>query len=89
MKIINTIKTVLAAGLITISSAAYAIPTLKFGGEILYTASDFSPDLIRERVSALNPDVRTFALSCKTSAGMEDWIAWLDKELSAFRGQPS
>jgi len=51
--------------------------------------ADFDLDRVRERASVLNAKIRCFDLSCKTSVGMEDWIGWLDQEVSVFRGQCS
>ena len=51
--------------------------------------ADFDLDRVRERASALNRHIRFFPLSCKTSQGIEDWIRWLEQEVSSFqRGQP-
>jgi hydrogenase nickel incorporation protein HypB len=49
--------------------------------------ADFDLDRVRERASALNAQIRFTNLSCTTSAGIEDWIGWLDQEVSAFLGQ--
>jgi len=46
--------------------------------------ADFDLDQLRERVKALNEKARLFPLSCKTSQGMDDWIKWLEKEVSIF-----
>jgi hydrogenase nickel incorporation protein HypB len=53
---------------------------------------DFGLDQVRERVKALNEQIQLFPLSCKTSQGMEDWVKWLEKEVSIFtegRNEPS
>jgi len=47
--------------------------------------SDFDMAVLRKRVLALNPNIRIIEVSCKTGAGIEDWIAWLKKEADAFR----
>jgi hydrogenase nickel incorporation protein HypB len=47
--------------------------------------SDFDMAFLRKRVLALNPNIRIIEVSCKTGAGIEDWIAWLKKEADAFR----
>ena len=52
--------------------------------------SDFDPAAMRKRVLALNPNIRIIEVSCKTGAGIEEWIAWLQKEVASFRsGQRS
>jgi hydrogenase nickel incorporation protein HypB len=40
---------------------------------------------LRKRVLTLNPNIKIIEVSCKTGAGIEDWIAWLKKEVEAFR----
>ena len=47
--------------------------------------SDFDMAAMRKRVLALNPNIRIMEISCKTGAGIGDWIAWLKKEVEAFR----
>ena len=46
--------------------------------------SDFNMAAMRKRVLALNPNIRIMEISCKTGAGIGDWIAWLKKEVDAF-----
>jgi len=46
--------------------------------------SDFDMAVMRKRVLALNPNIRIIEVSCKTGAGIGDWIAWLKKEVAAF-----
>lgn len=50
--------------------------------------ADFDLDSVRDRASALNRNIRFFPLSCKTSHGVENWIEWLDQEISNFRRGP-
>jgi hydrogenase nickel incorporation protein HypB len=47
--------------------------------------ADFDLDRVRERASALNGKIRIFELSCKTSLGVENWIRWLEQEISNFQ----
>ncbi len=47
--------------------------------------SDFDMAVLRERVLALNPRIRILEVSCKTGAGIEGWIDWLNEEAAAFR----
>ena len=42
---------------------------------------DFDIDLLRDRAQQLNPDLTVLPLSCKSGEGMQDWIAWLEKEI--------
>jgi hydrogenase nickel incorporation protein HypB len=47
--------------------------------------SDFDMAALRKMVLALNPNIIIIEVSCKTGAGIEDWVAWLKKEVDAFR----
>jgi hydrogenase nickel incorporation protein HypB len=47
--------------------------------------SDFDMAAMRKRVLALNPKIIIIEVSCKTGAGIGDWIAWIKKEVDAFR----
>lgn len=47
--------------------------------------SDFDMAAMRKRVMTLNPKITIIEVSCKTGAGIGDWIAWLKKEVDAFR----
>jgi hydrogenase nickel incorporation protein HypB len=38
---------------------------------------DFDMDYFRKGVEMLNPGLMTFAVSCKTNEGIEDWLSWL------------
>lgn len=42
---------------------------------------DFDMDYFKKGISALNPNVSFFPLSCKTENGFEDWILWLKEKL--------
>ena len=39
--------------------------------------SDFNLEKMRERVLRLNPDIKIIPVSCKTGAGIKDWLDWL------------
>lgn len=47
--------------------------------------SDFDMAVLRERVLALNPRISILEVSCKTGAGIEGWIDWLNEEAASFR----
>lgn len=47
--------------------------------------ADFDRARFEARVSALNPQIQLFELSCKTAAGVEAWASWLKQEVSAFQ----
>ena len=46
---------------------------------------EFDMEHFRRGVQALNPDVRTFALSCRTGQGIDAWIRWLVEECASSR----
>jgi hydrogenase nickel incorporation protein HypB len=47
--------------------------------------SDFDMAVLRKRVLALNPRIKIIEVSCKTGAGIDDWITWLKNEVAAFK----
>lgn len=47
--------------------------------------SDFDLAKLRQRVLALNPGIKIIEVSCKTGAGIGDWVLWLKKEMTAFK----
>lgn len=66
----------------------YKYPNIYRGLEVLIINKtdllpylDFDMDYFRQGVEILNPDLETFALSCKTGAGLEDWLLWLKAKL--------
>ena len=46
--------------------------------------SDFDLSALRKRVLSLNPKIRIIEVSCKTGAGIGNWIGWLKKEVNSF-----
>ena len=48
---------------------------------------DFNMDYFRQGVEMLNPNLTTFAVSCKTGEGFEPWIAWLREKISPSKEQ--
>ncbi|MFW5714290.1 MAG: hydrogenase nickel incorporation protein HypB [Brevefilum sp.] len=42
---------------------------------------DFDMDYFKKGVEMLNPGLKTFALSCKTGEGLENWLGWLRSKL--------
>jgi hydrogenase nickel incorporation protein HypB len=46
---------------------------------------EFDMERFRRGVQALNPDVKSFALSCRTGEGIDLWIQWLVQECEASR----
>lgn len=48
---------------------------------------NFDLDYFRRGLEMVNPDAPCFNLSCRTGAGMSEWVAWLLSQLSAIRPQ--
>lgn len=46
---------------------------------------DFDLAKARRDSLALNKNLKIFEVSCKTGAGLEPWIAWLDQQIDAFK----
>jgi len=46
--------------------------------------SDFDMASMRKIVLSLNPKIKIIEISCKTGAGISDWVDWLKKEVTAF-----
>lgn len=44
---------------------------------------EFDMDYFKKGVEMLNPGLETFALSCKTGKGLENWLVWLRSKLPA------
>jgi hydrogenase nickel incorporation protein HypB len=49
---------------------------------------EFDIDSFLNALKGLNPKIEIFQVSCKTGAGIEDWCAWLLKELEATKQRP-
>lgn len=46
----------------------------------------FDMEALKARVLKLNPDIRIFAVSCRTGAGLDTWAQWLRAQTEACRG---
>lgn len=62
----------------------YKYPTIYRGLEVLIINKtdllpyiDFNMEYFKQGVELLNPGLQTFAVSCKTGEGIEDWANWL------------
>ena len=49
--------------------------------------SDFDIAKLRDRVLKLNPDISIFEVSCSTGQGIEAWVSWVKKEITAVTGR--
>lgn len=47
--------------------------------------SDFDLATLHKRVLALNSRITIMEISCKTGAGIGEWVAWLKKEVAIFK----
>jgi hydrogenase nickel incorporation protein HypB len=47
-------------------------------------AFDFDVDYFRRGVEVLNPGLAFFPLSCKTGAGLDEWLNWLRNEVKEY-----
>ena len=48
-------------------------------------AFDFDLEYFRRGVEILNPGLVFFQVSCKTGSGMDAWLDWIRKEITAYR----
>lgn len=48
---------------------------------------DFNLDYFRRGLEMVNPHAPCFQLSCRTGAGVAEWIAWLSNEMAATRNK--
>ena len=48
---------------------------------------DFDTRAFHESVTGLNPKVQIFEISCKTGAGFEHWLSWLEDEMARVKAQ--
>jgi hydrogenase nickel incorporation protein HypB len=62
----------------------YKYPNIYLGLDVLIINKidllpylDFDMEYFRKGVEMLNPGLTTFTLSCRTNAGLEDWLSWL------------
>jgi hydrogenase nickel incorporation protein HypB len=51
--------------------------------------SDFDLQALRQRALRLNPRMQIFEISAKTGQGVDQWAAWLNREVSGFIGRAS
>ena len=64
----------------------FSVSDLLLVNKIDYLAlSDFDIVALRKRALSLNPRMAILEISCRSGAGIEEWIKWLRQELEAFR----
>lgn len=49
--------------------------------------SDFNIEVLRQRVTKLNPKIKIFEISCKTQSGLEEWCQWLTTQVIDVKRQ--
>jgi len=65
--------------------SAYAgVDALVLNKTDVLSAFDFDMGYFRRGVQALNPGLALFPLSCKTGAGLEAWLDWLEGQVREF-----
>lgn len=81
---LGTHKSVLIASIPEGDDKPYKYPTMYRGVDVLIINKidllpyvNFRMDYFERGVEALNPDVTTFPLSCRTGEGMDAWVDWL------------
>ncbi len=85
---LGTHRQVLVASLPEGDDKPYKYPAMYRGVDVLIINKidllpylDFDMDRFRKGVEALNEDVLTFPLSCRTGEGIEAWIEWIAGEV--------
>jgi hydrogenase nickel incorporation protein HypB len=48
---------------------------------------DFKPAVARENARRVHPDVEILELSCRTGAGLDSWLTWLDAMQRKFQAE--
>jgi hydrogenase nickel incorporation protein HypB len=46
---------------------------------------DFNMEKAKKDALSINPKLRIFAVSCKTSEGLQDWLDWLSGQIAEFQ----
>ena len=89
---LGTHKNVLIASVPEGDDKPYKYPGIYRGIDILVINKidllpyiPFKMDYFKKGVEILNPGLKTFPLSCQTGEGVDDWLAWLEAEISAFK----
>jgi hydrogenase nickel incorporation protein HypB len=91
--LLGTHKSVLIASIPEGDDKPYKYPGMYQGVDALVINKtdllpyiDFDMEYFRRGVEALNPDLVTFPLSCKTEEGMASWLDWVSNVASEAKG---
>jgi len=86
---LGTHSNILIASVLEGDDKPYKYPNIYRGLDVLIINKidllpylDFDMDYFRKGVEMLNPGLQTFAVSCKTNQGIEDWLSWLRLRIS-------
>lgn len=89
---LGTHKSVLIASIPEGDDKPYKYPGMYRGVDILIINKidllpyiPFKMDYFKRGVEILNPGLEIFTVSCQTGEGIEDWISWLRKEVTAHK----
>lgn len=93
---LGTHKNVLIASIPEGDDKPYKYPGIYRGIDILVINKidllpyiPFRMDFFKKGVEILNPGLQTFPLSCQTGEGIEDWLSWLEAQITAFKESPN
>ena len=45
------------------------------------------PDILKSNALKINPSLKVFEISCTTDAGIPEWCAWLEQQVSYIRAE--
>jgi hydrogenase nickel incorporation protein HypB len=89
---LGTHKNVLIASIPEGDDKPYKYPNIYRGIDILVINKidllpyiPFRMDYFKNGVEMLNPGLETFPLSCQTGEGVDNWLSWLETEITAFK----
>ncbi len=89
---LGTHKSVLVASIPEGDDKPYKYPGIYRGVDVLIINKidllpyiPFRMEYFRQGVEMLNPGLKTFPLSCKTGEGVQEWLEWLELQVTAFK----
>lgn len=51
----------------------------------LLELSNFDLEKVKQNVTALNPEIKIFTVSCQTGQGLNNWLDWLKDKIARFK----
>ena len=89
---LGTHKNVLVASIPEGDDKPYKYPNIYRGIDILVINKvdllpyiPFRMEYFKKGVEMLNPGLLTFQISCQTGEGLDEWLSWLESEITAFK----